>query len=239
MSSQPAAEAPAVEKPTPTAKPAAAKKPAPRKRTTAAGTAAPRKPRATTKAKPVEEAVAIAPVSRQRRRLRTIAVVTLLAGAGAAATFLFVARQNDAPRQSPAAADGVSVQQLAAFADSHAGPVYWAGHRPGRTLELTSNDAGVFVRYLASGSAVGGSGRSLTVGTYPLTQAYATAARRAEAKGMVSRRLENGGIAVWSSAKPTSIYLAFRGVRSLVEVYSPQAREARRLAFSGLVRPVR
>ena len=110
---------------------------------------------------------------------------------------------------------------------------------PGRTLELTSNDAGVFVRYLASGSAVGGSGRSLTVGTYPLTNAYATAARRAEAKEMVSRRLENGGIAVWSSAKPTSIYLAFRGVRSLVEVYSPQAREARRLAFSGLVRPVR
>ena len=240
MSSQPAAEAPAVDKPTRTAKPAVTKKPAaPRKRTPTAGTSAPRKPRAAPKPKPVEIAAAVAPAVPRRRRLRPVALVALFAIAGVAATLLFLTRQDDTAGQSPGAADAVSVEQLAAFADSRTEPVYWAGRRPGRTLELTSTGAGTFVRYLASGSAVGGLGRSLTVGTYPLARAYATATGRAEAKGMVSRRLDGGGIAVWSSAKPTSVYLAFRGVASLVEVYSPQASEARRLALSGLIRPVR
>ena len=241
MSLLPAAEAEAVENPASTPKPAAVKKPAPRKRATPAGTTAPRKPRSTPTPKPLEVAAAVEPVAPapRRRKLRPFAAGALLVVAGVAAALFFVSRQDDAPAASPGAADAVSVEQLAAFADSLTGPVYWAGRRPGRTLELTSTNAGTFVRYLTEGSSVGGTRRSLTVGTYPLAKAYSTAAGRADAKGMVSRRVENGGIAVWSSAKPTSVYLAYRGVASLVEVYSPQADEARRLALSGQIRPVR
>lgn len=39
--------------------------------------------------------------------------------------------------------------------------------------------------------------------------------------------------------QPTSVYLAWRGVPSLVEVYAPTAAEARTVALLGRVRPVR
>ena len=38
---------------------------------------------------------------------------------------------------------------------------------------------------------------------------------------MTSQPTRNDGLAVWSRARPTSVYVAFRGVPSLVEVYSP------------------
>ena len=44
---------------------------------------------------------------------------------------------------------------------------------------------------------------------------------------------------MWNLARPTSVYLAFPGVPHLVEVYAPDADEARTLALSGRIRPVR
>jgi hypothetical protein len=117
--------------------------------------------------------------------------------------------------------------------------VYWAGALPARTLELTRTDAGTFVRYLPAGVAVGGSTRALTIATYPLRDAHETVVSRAKGDGMASSRTEGGGLAVWSTSQPTSVYVAFPGVPSLVEVYAPQAKEARALALSGRLRPVR
>ena len=56
---------------------------------------------------------------------------------------------------------------------------------------------------------------------------------------MTSQPTRNDGLAVWSKARPTSVYVAFRGVPSLVEVYAPDAKEARTLALSGRIRTVR
>ena len=141
--------------------------------------------------------------------------------------------------QTAVAPAAVSPEELAAFASANDVPVYWAGALRGRTLELTRTATGAFVRYLPAGTAAGSSTRALTVGTYPLRDAYGTAVQRANADAMTSRRTANGGLAVWSTKQPTSVYVAFRGVPSLLEVYAPRAAEARTLALSGRLRPIR
>jgi hypothetical protein len=153
---------------------------------------------------------------------------------------LVVDRSTDTPTPAPDSGEAVAVSpaELASFADSHSAPVYWAGPLPARTLELTRTEVGTFVRYLPAGTAVGGSSRALTVATYPLRDAYGTVVRRAKGAGMSSSPTRNGGLAVWRKAQPTSVYVAFRGVPSLVEVYAPEAEEARTVALSGQLRPV-
>ena len=134
-------------------------------------------------------------------------------------------------------AAGVSPGELAARADELGLPIYWAGTFPGRTLELTSSSTGAFVRYLPAGAPVGGEDRTLTIATYPMPDAYATATRRARGAGMASAPASNGGLAVWSESQPTSVYVAWRGVPSLVEVYAPRAADARATALSPRLRP--
>jgi len=230
MTPQPAVEASGVDKP------AKAAQPASRKRTAAPRTATPRTRTTASKPTPLP-AIAIKP---PRRDLRAIAGFGLVLAAAVAAAAMFVVdRSADAPKQDSGGAAAVSAEELASFADGQAAPVYWAGPLRSRALELTRTDAGTFVRYLPAGTAVGGSSRALTVATYPLQNAYATAARRAKGAGMTSRPTRNGGLAVWSKALPTSVYVAFRGVPSLIEVYAPQAKEARTLALSARLRPVR
>ena len=139
----------------------------------------------------------------------------------------------------PDAPAAVSAASLASFAGSHDGPVYWVGPMAARTLELTSPVHGTFVRYLPSSASVGDSERAITVGTYPMRNAYATAAARAKSTQMTSRETAPGrGLAVWSKTRPTSVYLAFPGVPHLVEVYAPDAGQARSLALSERIRPV-
>jgi hypothetical protein len=231
MTLQPAAEASAVDKP------ARATKPAARKRTAAAPKTTPR----TRKTAPKPAATPLVAVTGKEPRhdLGAIAGFGLvLAAAVAGATMLVVDRSADTPAPDSGDAVAVSAAELASFAGSHASTVYWAGPLPARTLELTRTDAGTFVRYLPAGTAVGGSSRALTIATYPHRDAYETVAGRAKAAGMSSSPTRNGGLAVWSKAQPTSIYVAYRGVPSLIEVYAPEAQEARALALSGQLRLV-
>jgi hypothetical protein len=192
-------------------------KPAPRKRTAARKPAAP-----------------AAPV--RTRPLLAIALVAVLALGAAAAVSVSVLRADET---QPAPAETVSAGDLAAFAGASATPVYWAGRIAGRELELSRTADGTFVRYLPPTVEAGGERRVLTVATYPVAAAYATAQAQAKGEGMTSRETRNGGLAVWSRAKPTSVYVAFDGVPQLVEVYAPIAAEARRVALSGRIRPVR
>jgi hypothetical protein len=130
-------------------------------------------------------------------------------------------------------------QAAVSFASSHDGPVYWAGTIPAHQLDLSTTSAGTFVRYLPLGAAAGDSARTITVATYPMLNAYTTAAARAKNAQMTSRETAGGGVVVWNLARPTSVYLAFPGVPQLVEVYAPDADQARTLALSGRIRPVR
>ena len=159
-----------------------------------------------------------------------------------AAAFVYLLVGGDGDAQTPirnGAPAVVSADGLAQFAQEHGSAVYWAGDANSRYIELTTTPTAAFVRYLPAGVRAGGGGSSLTVATYPLADAYATALGRSRGKGMTSRRTDDGGIAVWSLAQPTSVYLAWRDTPSLVEVYAPTASEARTVALSGRVRRVR
>ena len=219
------AETSFVEKTRKPAKPAA-KPAAPRKR-------APAKPAVPTDAVAPPEASA-QPRGRRRGALLWSALIILAAGSTAAGFFL-LRGDGESEAGAPAA---VSAATLTSFASSHDGPVYWVGPMAARKLELTSTSAGTFVRYLPLSASIGDSSRAITVGTYPMRNAYATAVGRAKTTQMTSREAAGGGLAVWSKARPTSVYLAFPGVPQLVEVYAPDADQARTLALSGRIRPV-
>jgi hypothetical protein len=192
----------------------------------------PARPAAPRKRAPATPAVATDPVTPYVRLAFVALVVLVAASAGAAFPFL---RGNDSPQTGALA--GVSAETLTWFGSSHDGPVYWVGPMAARKLELTSTTAGTFVRYLPL-TAFGNSARAITVGTYPMRNAYATVVGRAKTTQMTSREAAGGGLAVWSKTRPTSVSLAFPGVPYLVEVYSPDADQARTLALSGRIRPV-
>jgi hypothetical protein len=167
-----------------------------------------------------------------------------LVAIGLAAFFvgwLAMNRGDDTPPAPGSGASAASESELHSFAESVSHPVYWAGPKDGYTYELTrTTDGRVYVRYLPEGSEVGDpSSRFLTVGTYPRAGAFAELKRAGRANGAISLTLERNGLAVFSKAKPTSVYLGYPDARYQVEVYDPSPDVARRLALSGQVVPVR
>jgi hypothetical protein len=118
--------------------------------------------------------------------------------------------------------------------------VYWAGRRTGVTYELTQVNGNIYLRYLPAGVSVGDPRPNfLTVGTYPTRHAYSVLKRQSKRRGNRSRPAARGGLAVWSSQRPQSVYVAYPGSDLQVEVYAPSSRRALRLATSGAVKPIR
>lgn len=120
-------------------------------------------------------------------------------------------------------------------------PLYWAGEQGGTKLEVTRGAQGeMWLRYL-TGSATAGDERAryLTIGTYPVPDAHAAASKASEGSGMRSSKAAGGGLVTWSERSPSNVYITERGADTLVEVYSPDGAQARRLALSGAVVPAR
>jgi hypothetical protein len=118
-------------------------------------------------------------------------------------------------------------------------PIYWAGERPGVTYEMTkAEDNRVFVRYLSAGEKLGTKTPYLTIGTYPMKRAFAVTTRLARTGGSVAIPIGHGGVAFYSRARPTNVYLAYPGSTAQVEVYDPARGAAQQLVFSGRVVPV-
>lgn len=177
-------------------------------------------------------------------RLAPWAVLGLaVAGAAAAVIALLVSshgKQNALPaiNGGPALVSQAQLEQLAAASDT---PVYWAGAKPGYSYELTRTSSGhVYVRYLPAGVKAGDARANfLVVGTYTQPGSFANLQRAAKAPGALSVRIENDGLVVFSSSKPTSVYLGYPGAGYQVEVYSPSADSARSLVLADKIRPVR
>jgi hypothetical protein len=119
-------------------------------------------------------------------------------------------------------------------------PVYWAGRISGHKVELTQTSAGnIFLRYLAGKARVGDPRPDfLTVGTYPLKDAFTATKAVAQRPGMVVRKLRGGGIAMTNPQRRTSVYFSFPRSPVQVEVYDPDPARAMRLVVSGRVRPI-
>jgi hypothetical protein len=113
-------------------------------------------------------------------------------------------------------------------------PIFWLGGRAGDTYELTRGQAGnIYVRYLPAGVAVGSGNPYLTVATYPFPGAYAALENQAAAKGAVTAKLADGGIAILDSGYPESVHIAYPNVDYQVEVYDPTASRAMQLVSAG------
>jgi hypothetical protein len=118
--------------------------------------------------------------------------------------------------------------------------VYWAGPDPTATYELTQVGRNMFIRYLPPGVDVGDPRPDfLTVGTYPVPHAFRVLTRQGTQRGGHLRHAAGGGIAVWSDARPQSVYLAFPRTDLQIEIYDTSATRARRLAITGAVKPIR
>jgi hypothetical protein len=132
----------------------------------------------------------------------------------------------------------ISQSGLQTLSSASGQPIFWAGPKSGYTYELTkTSDGRVYVRYLPSGVALGSDTPYLTIGTYPVANAYSVTKALAAKSGTAAVHVGNGGIAFYSKSAPTSVYLAYPGVDYQVETYSPSAAEARQLVASGQVAP--
>jgi hypothetical protein len=132
----------------------------------------------------------------------------------------------------------VSVARLKALAASLGRPIYWAGSQPNVTYELTSTpDGRVLLRYLPAGAPVGDNKPHLTVGTYPLAQAFAVTKAAAAQPGVLKVPI-SGGVAVSNPKSPTNVYVGFPGLNYQIEVYSPKPGEARKLVSAQNIAPV-
>jgi hypothetical protein len=119
-------------------------------------------------------------------------------------------------------------------------PIYWLGPAENRTYELmrTANDR-IYVRYLPTGTAVGTTeAKYPLVGTYPVDNAYDVLKELATTEGETSFTAPKGGFAVYSTGRPTNIYVGYPGSDVQIEVYDPSAAHARELSASGQVVPV-
>jgi hypothetical protein len=133
----------------------------------------------------------------------------------------------------------ITAEALRALSKISGNPIYWAGPQPKTTYELTQASGKVFIRYLPRGVRVGDRHHpALTIGTYPIPDAFQAMTSIAKASGAVSITLPRGGLAVYNRGLPTNVYFAYPGSRYQVEVYTPNPRRARRLVRSGAVRPI-
>ena len=160
----------------------------------------------------------------------------------AAVVVWLLARGADS-KATPAAKSGptfVSQAQLERFASSLDNPVYWAGPKPGFSYELTATNGRVWVRYLPAGVKAGDPRPNfLVIGTYRQPHAFAGLLAAAKQPDSRSKRIADGGLLVYSSERPTSVYFGYPGVKYQVEVYAPSPRSAHSLVASGEVTPVR
>lgn len=181
--------------------------------------------------------------------VRTGLVVVL--AAVAAALVYFVVIDDDDSSGGGEAATGADIQAGAGPVEVTEGdldklsgkvdiPVYWAGDQGEGSLELTrTTDDRVFIRYLDEGVEIGSSEPDyLTVGTYPLKNAYKILEGQSEEEGAVVEESPSGALVVTNESSPTSVYLAFPDEDFQIEVYDPDPDRALSLAASGQVEPV-
>lgn len=133
----------------------------------------------------------------------------------------------------------VSASGLAELVRGTGQPIYWVGRRPGVMYEVQQTaDGKAYVRYLPEGTAAGDQGGYLTVGSYPMADAFTVTDGLATAQGSVRIPVE-GATAFYSESGAQSAYVAFPDVAQQIEVWDPTPGAARALVARGAVQAVK
>ena len=192
----------------------------------------------------VTESLVPPSVASGRRKHLPLVLLGVAIAAAATVVVILLVQSGSHASALPASNSGpvlVSQAQLERLAAATAHPLYWAGPKNGYSYELTMVRGGrVYVRYLPKGVKAGDPRpRFLVVGTYEQAGSFAYLKHAAKAKGSLSLGIDTGGVAVFSSASPTSVYFTYPGAKYQVEVYDPSADTARRLVLAGKITPIR
>ena len=132
-----------------------------------------------------------------------------------------------------------SVAELQTLARASPVPLYWAGERAGSRLEFTRAPTGaIFVRYLPPGVAAGDLRPYLTVATYPTPHGFTEIQTSARSSKTKTIHLAGGGLAVYDTATPTNVHIAYPGQPYQIEVFAPGNGTATALVSNGAIRPV-
>jgi hypothetical protein len=160
-------------------------------------------------------------------------VVALAAAVGG----WFYLHQGGTTSARRAPANLASPRALADLTTAVGHPVYWAGPKDGYRYELThTTDGRIYIRYLPAGVAPGtASPDYLTVGTYPVKNAYATVQAIGRKAGESLLKLPGGGIAASDPGHLLSTYVAYPGLGYEIEVYSPTPGQSHALVSSGAI----
>jgi len=179
-------------------------------------------------------------VVRRRRAPLAILAIGLILVAGIVA-WLLLRGSGGSAGPAPQPATIVTQAQLERVAASVDHPVYWAGPLAGYSYELTTTSNGrIYVRYLPEGVSAGDPRPNfLVVGTYTQKGSYEALKRAAKAGGGVTLGIDGGGIALFSSQAPTSVYFTYPDASYQVEVYNPVSDHARKLVLGGEITPIK
>jgi hypothetical protein len=79
---------------------------------------------------------------------------------------------------------------------------------------------------------------SLTIGTYPVSNAYEALQGIAKKPGAKTGKTPDGGFVVTNEGTPQSVYVAYPDSDHEIEVYDPDPKTAFSLATSGAIVPI-
>jgi hypothetical protein len=183
----------------------------------------------------------------EQRRFRLGALVVVLIAIGFIIWVAVGGSGSSSPSTSASAPAGakvvagtppvsVSYGGLRTLAGALHQPIYWTGTGSTSHYELRQLQNGyVYVRYLPAGVAAGDPRALLTIGTYPMQNAYSITKALSKAAGNIPLDPGGGGVGAYSEQNKTDAYVAFPGSNYQIEVYSPAPGRARRLVARGLV----
>ncbi len=168
-------------------------------------------------------------------RLVAVLVIALIAGL---VVWLVVGKSNNSSK-SRNTTTVVSEQGLQKLVSATGEPVFWVGPEGATRYGVEQRANGqVYVRYLTD-KMKPDTVATLTVGTYPMDNAYAKTLALGKKSGWTRLATGAGGVAAFtSSSLPRNVYLAQPGLDYQIEIYDPTPGRAAALVQAGRALPV-
>ncbi len=177
-------------------------------------------------------------VSSDRRALLRLAAVLVIALVAGSVVWLVLRKSDHSSKSSSANTAVVSEQGLQKLVSAIAKTVFWVGPEQGVRYGIEQRSNGrVYVRYLTA-QMKADTVATLTVGTYPMGNAYATTVAWAKTKGWKRLATGVGGVTAFASSTQ-DVYFAQPSLDYQIEIYDPTPGRAAALVQAGRVLPVK